>query len=440
MSLSEAGGAAREVHAAGAVAKTGSGLGRAAPRGQRIAVPESALWGLAYGAGWAGWIDVGGRLYLAEIVALAGLALLRGAPSAPRGRGEVLAGLALLLAGLAVADTLAGSAPSDLARGWATPLLAAANVLFLLRLLARGAPALAGCLAGLALAGLAGLAPGSAGALGENYFKAEIVPVLRPLVLLAAFAAWPRAPRLVIAGLLAVGLAFVLLHARSMGAVFLLGGLVLFVLGGPVRQRPLRALLLAAALAMAAPALWKSYVGWAQGQPGSNAALQFAALGGVPGPVALVFAARPELLVTAQAIAERPLAGHGSWAEDGTGRHLRAALADPGGPEAFAGGWIRSHSVVLTAWLWAGLAGLAGVALIAAAVLARVPAAVRSAGRVLPVLVVLGIEAAFHLVFSPIGHLRLTLPLAIALVLLGAAGALAGRTIALDGTAARSAA
>jgi len=351
----------------------------------------------------------------------------------------VLAGLALLLVGLAIADTLARSAPSDLARGWATPLLAAANVLFLLSLLARGAPALAGCLAGLALAGLAGLAPGSAEALGENYFKAEIVPVLRPLVLLVAFAAWPRAPRLVIAGLLAVGVAFVLLHARSMGAVFLFGGLVLFVLSGPARQRPVRALLLAAALALAAPALWKSYVGWAQGQPGSNAALQFAALGGVPGPVALVLAARPELLVTAHAIAERPLAGHGSWAEDGTGRHLRAALAEPGGPEAFAGGWIRSHSVVLTAWLWGGLAGLAGMVLILAAVLSRLPAAVRAAGRMLPVLVVLGIEAAFHLAFSPIGHLRLTLPLAIALVLLGAAGAFAGRRISGDGPAARNA-
>lgn len=84
---------------------------------------------------------------------------------------------------------------------------------------------------------------------------------------------------------------------------------------------------------------------------------------GLPG---LIFGSRPEIFISSQAVLDSPIIGHGSWAEDARyGNMYYAVIA--------ALGWdvdeatlkdsvesselIPTHSVLMQAWVWAGLLG-----------------------------------------------------------------------------------
>lgn len=74
---------------------------------------------------------------------------------------------------------------------------------------------------------------------------------------------------------------------------------------------------------------------------------------------------RPELAVGLRAALDKPIIGHGSWAKDFkymemlNDMEVEAGVIDSSGDfEEGANGLIPGHSQIVTAWVWAGIAGL----------------------------------------------------------------------------------
>ncbi len=74
---------------------------------------------------------------------------------------------------------------------------------------------------------------------------------------------------------------------------------------------------------------------------------------------------RPEFFVGVTAALESPIIGHGSWAKDYKYLEMlndmlieTGAEENPGDYEEEASGLIPGHSHIVTAWVWAGIAGL----------------------------------------------------------------------------------
>ena len=78
----------------------------------------------------------------------------------------------------------------------------------------------------------------------------------------------------------------------------------------------------------------------------------------------LLLGGRPEILVSARAVADSPILGHGSWAQDYKYVEMLYDMEteydidiDLQELEQAAGGLIPSHSHLMAAWVWAGILG-----------------------------------------------------------------------------------
>lgn len=372
------------------------------------------LMGLTYGATATLFISLGGQLYINELMALFTVLFVAGPLRIVRRTPAlwwVAVGYGLVLLGLVIADVTQAIPMEQALRGWANIIFAFIDTLFVTHLLWRRLDAILWILAGLALSQI--LNPYDFEGLAEsNYFKAAIVPILTPLLLILVV--WSERTRMALGVLLLIALAYVGLGARSAGLIFLMGSVLLLVRRIPMRQaqRPVAIMLMIVPLYLA----YVAYVDYTLASGGSgNAYDQLVRADNPYNPLSLLAEGRAEFRVALYALQDSWLIGRGSWAQDTTGEFAIYQADLVGARQVYYNPIIASHSVVLTAWLWGGITALAGMVLIMTAVLRQGVVALASGPPWRTLVAYYLAFFSWHVMFSPVGHLRTSFPLVIAL-------------------------
>jgi hypothetical protein len=355
-----------------------------------------------------------GRLYLSEVVLLLLLPplLWRHQESRLAAIPATFVVLALFWLGGQIATDIFRATPlHDVARGWSKIIFTFTNfaALYLIlegrrrRFLLFGS----GLVIGLALRYFINPDPfalTNAWKFGYGY------SVTLALVLLACSPVATRT-RLARPGLLATAGGLNLLHDyRSLAGICVLAAFYTAVADLSQTERPAalarfstkRAVALAALLAGIAFSFVSLYGHLASnGALGASAAQKYAVQ--AAGPVGLLTNARPEIFVSSRAVADSPLLGHGSWANDPKYLEMQIAKGAHPSPSTLAQGLIPTHSFLMGAWVEAGLLGVPiwiWTMVLAVTVLARL---YRRDGQFVALATFSGFALVWDVLFSPYG-------------------------------------
>lgn len=365
--------------------------------------------------------DIVGSLPLSEVFALACLPFL-GVPSLLRRYPQLrqaLVAYALILLGIMVADFVNSSAPSDYLRGWANMVMGASVLIFFLAIFDRNPKAILWFFMMSAL-----LAIFTADTVFDidkymenaNYIKGDPIRYLIPLSMLTAFFLERRSPNAGVFFLVLVGFFLMLINARSAGLGILFAGVLLyFRFGFSLQLKNIFYMLFFSVLLYGLYLIYLWFI--FEYQMAGSTLIQLQRVGNVYNPIELIRAGRTGLWVAMSAIWDNPVAGWGSWGRDPNLRYwtLYSELSELSYVVSDRG-FIPSHSVLLTAWLWGGLLGLVGVARLGWLILVSLrfvpwfPAGYRLLAYVLFATMM------WHFLFSPFGHIRSSIPIALAFI------------------------
>ncbi|MFV0470006.1 MAG: hypothetical protein ACK5MK_13905 [Dysgonomonas sp.] len=136
-------------------------------------------------------------------------------------------------------------------------------------------------------------------------------------------------------------------------------------------------------------------------------------------PISLLEVGRAEFFFEIDVDSKKPIFGYGSWAEDKTGNTAKLFAKMIGSNSIDDSNLIPSHSILLTAWLWAGIGGLIAIMIIYCIIYKQAfYLFYRSKSSILVVIIPLALDQLWNFFFSPIGHLRQTAPLIFALIII----------------------
>ena len=147
------------------------------------------------------------------------------------------------------------------------------------------------------------------------------------------------------------------------------------------------------------------------------------------GLLGLILGGRPEIFISSQAVIDSPIIGHGSWAEDAKYANMRyAAIAKLGldVDEAYlkysveSSDLIPTHSVLMQAWVWAGLLGAVFWLFILRFLIRNTFASFFSSHTMQPLVIFIGISSIWNLLFSPFGaHERISWAIVLVVIFFG---------------------
>lgn len=321
-------------------------------------VSSAASDAFAFIVGAVAWVElqVVGRLYLGELFLFAcslGLPLLFAYVGTPRERRRLawfFALAALYLVGLVAADLYRGTPFTDYARGWARAVVYLGDYAGLLVLGYRRPLRLVLFVAGTAVSQLALTAFG----LWPADWKFGYAYPLSVAVLVLVDS---RKPVLSFIALTCLGLVHLLMDYRMFGAVCVVAAVVIWVKGSQTKRR-VRAVMLAVGTIGAFVFLYTAGVGFGGNTHDLSVRRQGSNIERLAG-----------LLVAAEIIRQSPIIGQGSWAKSDEALETWALLQEEWGSPSKAqdieqrvlfspeGAAIRAHSMILQAWVEAGLVG-----------------------------------------------------------------------------------
>jgi hypothetical protein len=225
---------------------------------------------------------------------------------------------------------------------------------------------LGACAGGVLSAGLLYRFGGSNSSYTENIWDFYVSGWAHPAFALFAFLFYRSHPWLVFPIGIAYGLVANMYGGRSDGLVVLISTLFFFYLWMQLRHSrgdlrySMRSGLMICALLMVP--LFLLYVIYAQsGALGKAAKMQIDLAKNPYNPVEVLLLARNESVIALDAIYEKPILGHGSWANPGHLRRLyllkMREIYGASAPKKLAQDILPVHSVLLGAWVFGGLAG-----------------------------------------------------------------------------------
>lgn len=367
-----------------------------------------------------------GRMMLAELIAIVGIFLINKKKliqASPYLR-KILLGYSILLIGLIVSDIYNESVPQDFARGWSIVIFGVITTLFLTDTFLKSSRAIYIYLIFSTLSSIfffqtEGLLM-SIDEGGANYFKAHLVPMIFPAVVLFVSIFWNYKYLFLSVILLAVsGMIFVLFGARSSGAGLIVASVLLLMQVLNFRLRPAHVFIAASLFLVTAYSGYAYYVNKVLNHGfGDGNALQLLKLENPYNPLELLLEGRASTVVATEAIGDRPLLGFGSWAKDETNKYgdFYAYLREK---DNFVHplGIIPVHSVILAAWVWSGIIGFLGMLKVATTMYRAFLVSFLVKSSLSPVINVYFIASMWAILFSPIGHIRTSLPFIIALLI-----------------------
>jgi hypothetical protein len=373
-------------------------------------------------------VTIVGRLYLTEVLMLAILPWLWSAKDRPRLPRWFVVLWAGWLVGQIVTDLVIGSAFDDYTRGWSAIVFTLTDFAAILVLAATPKRARLFALGG-ATGGLLMylIVPDIRFAVDPwKWVFAGVIGVTLAVALSGSRGA--RRPWLTVSCFALFGVANLALGFRSYGGVFLLtaGYLAIqsmFMRHGPapVRSLPSAAGRLMVLAFLVVGVLQVYDVAASQGMLGERAQAIYVEQAGSLG---VLVGGRSEVLVSAQAVIDSPIIGHGSWAKDFTYIDMlsdRLAALDYTRAASFSDlGLIPAHSYLMGSWVWAGLLGGVFWIAIAAVALWTLVSLQSSQIALAPLLVLTTFNLLWGIAFSPYSGLaRLDVGFAVAMCLLG---------------------
>lgn len=254
-----------------------------------------------------------------------------------------------------------------------------------------------------------------------NYFKQRIMVFSNPIVLLFSFflceKKYKQSALLV---LFSYALLCIILDARSNSVAFFLSTLLLSLKLYKIkihRQFLIFWLMLFISIGYLSYCYYVDQVLY-HDFGGKNAQNQLHMTTNPYNPFELLYYGRMGTFIAVEAVKERPLWGYGSWAKDPDGKFAELAARWSDTDSSRTVGYISSHSIVVTAWLWAGIGGgLAILYLLILLLKMGIKIYQRSTDMALLVVVMpLFFGIIWDFLFSPFGHLRITVPFVLAIL------------------------
>jgi len=382
-----------------------------------------------YGATTIVFIELIGRLMLAEIIALINLPFINIKKLVKKYEGLkiVLSSLAVLLVALILSDIINKSTPSDFLRGWSVIIFSMISTIFFVNHLSKNPNAVIYYLFALFMVrmifgeGDLNLAQWE---IDTNYFKVRFVGFLNPAIMLIGYYLYKK-DRTLFSNILFMlyGVVCIIMDARSNGLIFIISSFLLYLKTTKIKFT--RARILSFSL-VSIIILYMGYVFYVDqvlnnGLGGNNARTQLSLASNPYNPFELLYYGRSQIFISLEAISERPILGYGSWAKDRTGEFARfsAQLSNinyiPNDRY-----WIPSHSLIFTAWLYAGIVGFASVVFMLLQLFKQSIKifAIGTKNSLYPIIIVLSVDMLWTLFFSPFGLLRTTFPVFAAIIII----------------------
>ena len=256
----------------------------------------------------------------------------------------------------------------------------------------------------------------------SNYFKSRFVGFINPcLLLLSYYLMRQRKFKLIAFSFLLYALICFYFDARSNGLIFIFSGLLVYLKFSKFKLSKEKLLLYSIVTLGLVYALYIVYVDLVLYHDfgGKNAYNQLSSVNNPYNPFELLFRGRTEIFLLIEAIRDKPLIGHGSWAQD-PGLKYAKLMQEISNSETLVDlGFIKAHSILFGFWAYSGIIGLLSIVLIYWRLLLKALDIYKSRiiPNVLPIVIFCSIEGIWHLLFSPIQHLRISAPFFIALVL-----------------------
>jgi len=337
---------------------------------------------------------------------------------------NIMKGYILLLLGLIVSDIYNQSQPIDFMKGWAMVIFGMLSTLFLTTQFIKNPKTI---YIFLIFTFLASMVYNFSDAINlnklsenSNFFKSKYKTTILPAVALITTLFWKNKKFFSIIFLLSCGFLFMKFDARSSGTGLIIAALILFIQTKKFNLQPKNIFYTFVVICFLSYGFYFYYVNLVlfHGFGGSNAQ-QLLLLENPYNPINLIIQGRSEIIVTIEAIKEKPLLGFGSWAKDKTGEYMRMlfVLFPQGAPNPSA--IIPKHSVLFGSWLWGGLSGVLGALIIGWTMLSMFIKTFRVNFLLNPIITIYFVESVWHYFFSPIGHIRITFPFIIAILLTG---------------------
>lgn len=145
--------------------------------------------------------------------------------------------------------------------------------------------------------------------------------------------------------------------------------------------------------------------------------------------VNLLIVGRAETFVAIEAIKEKPFFGHGSWAPDPKGKYNYLVAVSQKADKDFdqkydqsTQGFIPSHSVLLGSWMNAGIVGFFAIGFILILFMKSSLQILKTPSDLtkvfIPIVIFFMLNGVWNFLFSPLAHLRQTLPIMIAFIII----------------------
>jgi O-antigen ligase len=251
----------------------------------------------------------------------------------------------------------------------------------------------------------------------SNYFKSRIAPLLSQIVLLLAYLLYKANRNIPVFIFLGYGLLSIILGARSGSLPFFLGALLLFVKMKNIKLSGIRIFSVGIFVSIIFYAGYCVYVSQVlDGSITSGNSQQVQSVKNPYNPFELLTEGRKETFVAYDAILKKPLLGYGSWAKIENYQSILPLYVILFREE----GIIPAHSVILGAWLWAGIIGFISIILLYWVLLKLFWKSYKNRNtniRISILLVPMAISMVWNALFSPFGHLRQTLPIHAAFII-----------------------
>jgi hypothetical protein len=335
--------------------------------------------------------------------------------------GKITLTLLILLVCQIVTDIfVVESAPSDYLRGWSQTIISLASIIFLFKIL-NGYKAITLFIVASAIRLLISDPLGiDVGSSEMTFFKFRLAPVITQLLFaLAIFLHMKGKTKIIPVLFLVFGLVSLSMDSRSRGLIMILSAILLYLFYTGFKFRRAYVVGGAVILIVIFQSLYIFYVNATLGGSigGEHAREQLQRIENPYNPFNLLLTGRGEAFAAIEAIKDAPLFGHGSWAKDETFKYYKIVLkyhdeeynADKAKVEA---GLIPSHSILLGAWVNYGwFAFLAVVYLFYLLMKMAVPLIRQGqAMPIYPIFIPTTIAMIWMFLFSPLQHLRFSVP------------------------------
>ena len=367
-------------------------------------------------------IDLGGRLFLPELLLISILPLLVAKKGwlllQTKPRLILILGMIWLIAQI-ITDLIRMIPFEDFSRGWAKIIFLMLNFSAIYLLLVDNVKRIILFTVGFAIGDLLSfyINP-SEFALAAPWKFGLATPTSQIIILIAQWRIITRIRLLQELLIIVFGGLAIYLGSRSLGGFFILSGLLLYIHHTPKvrnwftkkRVSSMRAVLLFTIMSLSAWGMLTIYgIAASSGMLGEKAEIKYHKQSGDYG---VLLGGRVEILASSQAIIDSPLIGHGSWAKDPKYRLNLLELANLGyeiNEQAILeskNDRIPSHSHLFGAWVEAGILGALFWVWVFTFVIHTLYKIFKIEHVLLPLLITILIVAAWSILFSPFGALE----------------------------------